>query len=299
MLAANLSPEDQAIQSMPDVSPTKWHLAHTSWFFETFVLGPLDPGYRAFDPAFAYLFNSYYEAVGPRHPRPERGLLSRPTVDAIGAYRDHVTAAVLRLADEAGDPVWREATPLIELGLQPRAAASGIDADGHQARIFGQPAAPRLSGAASPCRLVARRRRRAGSSLPAGCARSAMTETGSRSTTKVRATRSGSSLTVWRSHPVTCGEYLDFIADGGYRRPEFWLSDGWAGGAAAGLAGAALLARRGRRVAHLHAGGRAADRAGRAGLPCQLLRGRRVCPLGRKAPADRGGMGESPPPTCR
>src|SRR4051794_30793192 len=101
MLAANLSPEDQAIQSMPDVSPTKWHLAHTSWFFETFVLGPLDPAYRVFDPAFAYLFNSYYEAVGPRHPRPERGLLSRPTVDAIGAYRDHVTIAVLRLFDEA------------------------------------------------------------------------------------------------------------------------------------------------------------------------------------------------------
>ena len=81
-LAANLTPEDQAIQSMPDVSPTKWHLAHTSWFFETFLLQPFDPAYRAFDPAFAYLFNSYYEAVGPRHPRPERGLLSRPTADA-------------------------------------------------------------------------------------------------------------------------------------------------------------------------------------------------------------------------
>ena len=69
-LAANLTPEDQSIQSMPDVSPTKWHLAHTTWFFETFLLSRLDPGYRAFDPAFAYLFNSYYEAVGPRHPRP-------------------------------------------------------------------------------------------------------------------------------------------------------------------------------------------------------------------------------------
>ena len=116
-LAANLSPEDQAIQSMPDVSPTKWHLAHTSWFFETFLLAPLDSAYRAFDPAFAYLFNSYYEAVGPRHPRPQRGLLSRPTVDAIGAYRDHVTAAMLRLVEAADEAVWREIAPLIELGL--------------------------------------------------------------------------------------------------------------------------------------------------------------------------------------
>src|SRR5436309_6547635 len=108
-LAANLSPEDQAIQTMPDVSPTKWHLAHTSWFFETFILVPLDPAYRVFDPAFAYLFNSYYEAVGPRHPRPERGLLSRPTVDAVLAYRDHVTNAMTRLIEEAGEAIWREA----------------------------------------------------------------------------------------------------------------------------------------------------------------------------------------------
>src|SRR5947209_16255578 len=101
-LAANLSPEDQAIQSMPDVSPTKWHLAHVSWFFETFILRPFAPAYRMFDPDFAYLFNSYYEAVGPRHPRPKRGLLSRPTIDAVGAYRDHVTAAILRLIETEG-----------------------------------------------------------------------------------------------------------------------------------------------------------------------------------------------------
>jgi Sulfatase-modifying factor enzyme 1/DinB superfamily len=116
-LAANLSPEDQAIQSMPDVSPTKWHLAHTSWFFETFLLAPFAPDYRGFDPAFAYLFNSYYEAVGPRHPRPERGLLSRPTADVIAAYRDHVTAAMLRLIEIAGAEAWQQAAPLIELGL--------------------------------------------------------------------------------------------------------------------------------------------------------------------------------------
>ena len=74
-LTANLTAEDQSIQSMPDVSPTKWHLGHTTWFFETFLLARFNPDYRAFDPAFGYLFNSYYEAVGPRHPRPERGLI--------------------------------------------------------------------------------------------------------------------------------------------------------------------------------------------------------------------------------
>ena len=104
-LTINLTPEDQSIQSMPDVSPTKWHLAHTTWFFETFILSRLDADYRVFDPAFAYLFNSYYEAAGPRHPRPERGLLSRPTVDIVAAYRDHVTAGMERLIESAAEPV--------------------------------------------------------------------------------------------------------------------------------------------------------------------------------------------------
>ena len=98
-LAAPLSPEDQTIQSMPDVSPTKWHLAHTTWFFETFALKPFVAGYRAFDPAYHYLFNSYYEAEGPRHPRPQRGLLSRPGVAEILAYRHHVTGAMARALD--------------------------------------------------------------------------------------------------------------------------------------------------------------------------------------------------------
>src|SRR5438128_5055274 len=80
-LAAPLSPEDQVVQSMPDVSPTKWHRAHVTWFFETFLLSPSLPGYDHFDPAYGYLFNSYYETVGPRHPRPKRGLLTRPSVD--------------------------------------------------------------------------------------------------------------------------------------------------------------------------------------------------------------------------
>src|ERR1700709_929384 len=89
-LAAPLRPEDQVIQSMADVSPTKWHRGHTTWFFETFLLEPSLPGYDAFDPDFRYLFNSYYEAVGPRHPRAQRGLVSRPTVEEVARYRAHV-----------------------------------------------------------------------------------------------------------------------------------------------------------------------------------------------------------------
>src|SRR6266496_3740257 len=88
--AAPLSPEDQVIQSMPDASPTKWHRAHSTWFFETFLLAPFAPGYELFDSTFGYLFNSYYDAVGPRHPRPARGLLTRPSADTIGSYRRHV-----------------------------------------------------------------------------------------------------------------------------------------------------------------------------------------------------------------
>ncbi|MGA7264009.1 MAG: DinB family protein, partial [Stellaceae bacterium] len=116
-LTANLTAEDQSIQSMPDVSPTKWHLAHTTWFFETFLLARFDPGYRVFDPPFGYLFNSYYEAVGPRHPRPERGLLSRPTVDIVMAYRDHVGSAMARLVERVAEPEWSEVAAVLELGI--------------------------------------------------------------------------------------------------------------------------------------------------------------------------------------
>src|SRR5262249_43581522 len=92
--------EDQLVQSMPDASPTKWHLAHTTWFFETFVLARFVPGYRPVDERYAYLFNSYYEAVGPRQPRPRRGHLSRPDLDEVRAYRDTIDRRMERfLAD--------------------------------------------------------------------------------------------------------------------------------------------------------------------------------------------------------
>jgi hypothetical protein len=103
-LAAPLSAEDQTAQSMPDASPTKWHRAHTSWFFEEFILVPFG-AYEVFDPQFRLLFNRYYEAVGPRHPRPERGLITRPSAADVGRYRRYVDEAVIRLIDRSPEDV--------------------------------------------------------------------------------------------------------------------------------------------------------------------------------------------------
>ncbi len=115
-LAAPLSPEDQVVQSMPDVSPTKWHRAHTTWFFETFLLEPDLPGYTPCDPAYGYLFNSYYEAVGDRYPRPQRGLLSRPTVEQVADYRSYVDRAMDDLFARVDERIWPRIATLVELG---------------------------------------------------------------------------------------------------------------------------------------------------------------------------------------
>ncbi|HBK06615.1 MAG TPA: ergothioneine biosynthesis protein EgtB [Acetobacteraceae bacterium] len=112
-LVAELTEEDQCVQSMPDASPAKWHRAHVTWFFEQFVLVPHVPGYKVFDPTFGFLFNSYYEAVGPRHPRPSRGLLTRPAADVISRYRRHVDAA-MQTAIPGLSPDIRD---VVELGL--------------------------------------------------------------------------------------------------------------------------------------------------------------------------------------
>ena len=114
-LAAPLSGEDQCVQSMPDASPTKWHLAHTSWFFETVVLGPHLPGYAVFDDRFRFIFNSYYESLGPRHPRPQRGVLTRPSADEVLDYRRHVDAAMSRLLERSRPD--RSLEHLVTLGL--------------------------------------------------------------------------------------------------------------------------------------------------------------------------------------
>jgi ergothioneine biosynthesis protein EgtB len=226
-LAAHLTAEDQAIQSMPDVSPTKWHLAHTSWFFETFLLAPLDSSYRAFDPAFAYLFNSYYEAAGPRHPRPQRGLLSRPTVEEVAAYRDHVTMAMLRLIEEAGAAVWREAAPLIELGVNHEQQHQELILMDIKHVFSMNPLLP----AYRPLRCFAApraARHRGWIDFAGGLAEIGHQGDG------FAFDNEGPRHKVWvepfrlATHLVSCGDFLDFIADGGYGRAELWLSDGWA-----------------------------------------------------------------------
>jgi len=218
-LTVNLTPEDQSIQSMPDVSPTKWHLAHTTWFFETFILTGLDP-------AFAYLFNSYYEAVGPRHPRTERGLLSRPAVDVVAAYRDHVGLAMTRFIEEAPTEAWHTAAPLLELGVQHEQQHQELILMDIK-HVFSvnpllpayQAPLPHIREAATPLAWV----EFAGGLVEIGHQGSAFAFDNETPRHKVW-------LEPFRlaARPVTCGEYLGFIEAGGYQTPEFWLSDGWA-----------------------------------------------------------------------
>ena len=115
--AAHLSPEDQIVQSMADASPTKWHRAHTTWFFETFLLKPHAVNYREFDERFGFLFNSYYVAAGPRHARPERGLITRPSVEEVAAYRAHVDAAIGQLLHSADQAMLEKIVSTLEIGL--------------------------------------------------------------------------------------------------------------------------------------------------------------------------------------
>src|SRR5437588_10855011 len=115
--AAPLSAEDQIVQSMADASPTNWHRAHTTWFFEQFLLVPHFAGYRVFDEQFAYLFNSYYVAAGPRHARPRRGLLTRPDCERVAAFRAHVDAGVERLLASVEEPQLAEVLRILEIGL--------------------------------------------------------------------------------------------------------------------------------------------------------------------------------------
>ena len=220
-LAQPLSAEDCALQSMPDASPVKWHLAHTTWFFETFVLEGAIPGYRPFHPQFRSLFNSYYVGVGPRHPRPERGLLSRPSLDEVRAYRRHVDGRIAAMLD-AGAPAQRE---LIELGIHHEQQHQELILTDLKHLLSRNPLAPVYAEAPlSPPTAVASRQWQ---TLPDGIRRIGHDGGGFCFDNELPRHRVFLDAYEIATRPVSNGEYAEFIAAGGYDRPELWLSEGW------------------------------------------------------------------------
>jgi len=224
-LAGNLSAEDQNLQSMDEASPVKWHRAHTSWFFETFVLQPHRTKYRLFNAQFAYLFNSYYNGIGKQYPRARRGLISRPDVHDIANYRKHVDQAMFDLLESCDSRNLRSLAPIIVLGLNHEQQ--------HQ-------------------ELLVTDLKHAFSFNPAFPAWVQPVESGNSAVPQTWIDYEGGLVDVGHSgggfsfdnetpghkvfinafqlarRPVTCGEYLAFINDAGYQRPELWLADGWA-----------------------------------------------------------------------
>ena len=226
LLAAPLGPEDQTVQSMPDASPTKWHRAHTTWFFEEFVLGALSPDYKVFHDGYAYLFNSYYEAVGPRHPRPERGLITRPRTAEVAEYRAYVDAAMVELLDAGAH---EGAAGLVVLGLNHEQQHQELLVMDIQHALSRNPLAP--SYGFLPWQAAAARRdppvRRwlghDGGIVGVGHDGSgfAFDNESPRHDEVLRPFELSASL-------VTNADWLAFMADGGYERPDLWMSEGWA-----------------------------------------------------------------------
>jgi ergothioneine biosynthesis protein EgtB len=243
-LAEPLSEEDCVVQSMPDASPTKWHLAHTTWFFETFVLARAVPNYRPFHPSYGFLFNSYYDAVGERHPRPQRGLLTRPRLDEVRRYRAHVDAAMGELfATPKG--LLRQIEPGVDLAFVTRL---GLEHEQqHQELLLTDilhafscnPLRPAYRAETSDEGDAARLASAASVGGPTTDLLWVSFDEGLRSIGRDMADATfafdneGPHHRVFvdrfsiASRLVTNGEYLEFIADGGYTRPELWLSDGW------------------------------------------------------------------------
>ena len=224
-LADGLSDADATAQSMPDASPAKWHLAHTTWFFETMVLQAHDPHYQAFDPHYAYLFNSYYETLGPRHARPKRGLLTRPSLGQINRYRDHVDQALVDLLDHPADSA---IGLLIELGCHHEQQ--------HQELLLTDILHLFAENPLNPAYLPRRRESAAASaSAPLTYTQYAggvveIGHSGERFAfdcegPRHRLIRPAFALA---NRCVTNREWLEFMADGGYRTALLWLSDGWA-----------------------------------------------------------------------
>jgi ergothioneine biosynthesis protein EgtB len=227
-LAAGLTEEDQCIQSMPDASPAKWHRAHTTWFFEQFVLVPHVPGYQVFDPAFGFLFNSYYEAVGPRHPRPSRGLLTRPPAAQVTRFRRHVDAAL----QQAIPALPRDILSVIELGLHHEQQHLELLVTDMLHAFSGNPLYPAIDPdwrepLGSP-----------GKTTFVRC-EPGLHEVGHTGTDFCFDNETPPHQAWLHPHAIASRlvrnrEWLDFILDNGYHTPSLWMSDGWAAAREAG-----------------------------------------------------------------
>lgn len=225
-LCAPLEIEDYVIQASDSVSPPKWHLAHTSWFFETFILLPFVPGYRVFDEAYAHLFNSYYETAGTFFPRAQRGLLSRPTVAQIYRYRSHVDEAIQALLKKMPQQSAHDILARVELGIEHETQHQELLLMDVKYNFFINPLKPAYRDAAnlpSPASLPAI----GWQTFDGGIVEIGHDGVGfsfdnerPRHQTLLRDFRLGSRL-------VSNAEYLAFIADRGYQRADLWLSDGW------------------------------------------------------------------------
>ncbi len=222
-LASPLSAEDQTVQSMPDVSPTKWHRAHTTWFFETFLLIPNLKGYRPFHPDFGYLFNSYYEGVGARYPRNDRGLVSRPGVTEIGEYRDHVDRAMTALLE---GPTSEGSAGLVELGIQHEQQHQELLLMDIKHVLSMNPLAPAYDAVRLPAPTATQAT--TWREYPADTYEIGHPGRGFCFDNELPRHRTYLGAFAIAEQAVTCGEWLAFIDDGGYHRPELWLSDGWA-----------------------------------------------------------------------
>jgi len=223
-LCQPLQTEDYVVQSMPDASPAKWHLAHTSWFFETFVLLPRASGYQAFHPQFAVLFNSYYEAVGPRHPRPERGMLTRPSVEEVYAYRRAVDAAMLQFLSRAEPST--ELVYILELGLSHEQQHQELLLTDLQHALSKNPLQP-VYVPGSQRNVVSQPSAAGFESFPGGLAKTGHDGDGFAFDNERPRHRVVTEPYALARRLVTNGEYLEFMNDRGYERPELWLSDGW------------------------------------------------------------------------
>jgi ergothioneine biosynthesis protein EgtB len=230
-LCAPLATEDYVVQSMPDVSPPKWHLAHTTWFFETFLLTPYLPGYEVFHPKFGYLFNSYYEAIGDRHPRIQRGLLTRPTVTEVYQYRAYVDDAMrtlIGMLQRSMLPVEHPETEgLAVLGLHHEQQHQELLMTDIKHILAGNPLRPAYRNdlvcpTPNPQPLKSQWLDYEGGLYSIG-------HEGDGFAFDNESPRHPVYLQDYRlaSRLVTNGEYLEFIEAGGYQNPEYWLAEGW------------------------------------------------------------------------